>query len=230
MIDQDLAKWIDRRHLTTEALQGISADLVESTARLAVIDNFIEGDRFALLQDVFAGDGKFEPQYKLFSRKQRVSVEEFRSAAEQERFLSHLELVGPSPGRELAKSVLTDLLFRNFLRGKGLDFFSTISKFSVQSVQMINAKILTQNHFLRPHSDATPGRKLCCVFYMNDDWSPDHGGRFELYLDDRKVRTIEPIGNRLLVFQPDTAYCHAVEPFGAASGSWRRGNYSFWIK
>ncbi len=42
-------------------------------------------------------------------------------------------------------------------------------------------------------------RKLTTVFYLNDDWKPEHGGRLKMYdLDDNELATLDPKAGRLV--------------------------------
>lgn len=227
---EDLRDWIDPSHLNSEAIARVSAELLDSPAKTAVLDGFLAPRQFETLTALFAGDGNFEQKYKMKGQPDHVSEMEFEAVGSDRQFLTHLQLEGPEKGREMQQSVLKDLLFRRFLGGPARQFFSACVKSPIDAVETINAKILGKEHFLKPHSDAVEGRKLCCVLYMSTDWTPSLGGRFELYLDEKVVRTIEPTANRLILFQPGTRYLHAVEQFSEAGRDWRRCNYSFWYR
>ncbi|PSV43427.1 MULTISPECIES: 2OG-Fe(II) oxygenase [unclassified Photobacterium] len=58
--------------------------------------------------------------------------------------------------------------------------------------------------FYQKHLDCFRGqenRKLTTVFYLNDDWLPEHGGRLKMYdLDDNELATLDPKAGRLVVF------------------------------
>lgn len=227
---EDLEDWIQPSHLGSRAIARVSAELLETPAKTTVIDNFLVPIQFETLTALFLGDGSFEQKYKTKGQHNHVSAAEFEAIGSDQQFLTHLQLEGPAKGREMQQSVLKDLLFRRFLGGPAKRFFSACLKGPLNAVEKINAKILGKEHFLKPHSDAVEGRKLCCVLYMSTDWAPSLGGRFELYLDGTVVRAIEPIANRLVLFQPGTRYLHAVEQFTEAGHDWRRCNYSFWYR
>jgi Rps23 Pro-64 3,4-dihydroxylase Tpa1-like proline 4-hydroxylase len=76
------------------------------------------------------------------------------------------------------------------------------------------------------HCDAIAGsstRRMTLIYYAND-WQPDDGGELELHESER-ARSIEPIGDRLLVFRPELE--HAVRPIvrgeRIAISGWLRG-------
>jgi hypothetical protein len=227
---EDLENWIQPHHLKAAELEHISAELLETPEKTTVLDGFLAPEQFETLTELFYGDGAFEQKYKRKGYRLHVSAAEFEAVGSDNQFLTHLQLEGPATGMEMRRSVLRDLLFRRFLGGPAKRFFSACVKAPIDAVENINAKILGVEHFLKPHSDAVVGRKLCCVLYMSTDWTPSLGGRFELHLDGEIIRTIEPIANRLIIFQPGTRYLHAVEQFTEAGRDWRRCNYSFWYR
>jgi Rps23 Pro-64 3,4-dihydroxylase Tpa1-like proline 4-hydroxylase len=60
---------------------------------------------------------------------------------------------------------------------------------------------------------ATDGRKITAIFYLNNQWSPHHGGQLKLYPwpnDDPVV--IDPIDDRLVLFT-STTMLHRVLPY-----------------
>ena len=225
-----LENWIQPQHLNVEGIERVSYELLETPAKTAVLDEFLAPEQFDTLTALFHGDGAFQQKYKRKGHHAHISEAEFEAVGSDKQFLTHLQLEGPALGREMHQSVLLDLLFRRFLGGPAKRFFSACLNAPINVVEHINAKILGNEHFLKPHSDSVKDRKLCCVLYMSTDWAPSLGGRFELYLDKKIVRTIDPIANRLIIFQPGTQYLHAVEKFTEAGRDWRRCNYSFWYR
>jgi SM-20-related protein len=56
------------------------------------------------------------------------------------------------------------------------------------------------------HVDAFPGspnRRVTAILYLNDGWQPEHGGLLEAWLPDGRVREVEPLAGRLVVFISD---------------------------
>ncbi len=58
--------------------------------------------------------------------------------------------------------------------------------------------------FYKKHVDqfkTTMDRRISCVYYLNEDWQPAHGGELKLYsLDEQTHVQVEPRGNRLICF------------------------------
>jgi hypothetical protein len=86
--------------------------------------------------------------------------------------------------------------------------------------------------FLNVHADFTvhplhPNwrRRVNLLLYFNDDWPPEYGGGLELWSKDMKrcEKTVEPLGNRVLIFStdPDSFHGHP-EPLRCPPGTARR--------
>lgn len=64
--------------------------------------------------------------------------------------------------------------------------------------------IYEKDNFYEKHLDAFRGSKnrvVTTVFYLNDDWQKDDGGEIVLYdEDDKKIKTLLPKSNTLVVF------------------------------
>lgn len=226
-----LSDWINPIHLSETARADYAARVAASPARMLVLDNFLVPERYRALQTVLREAGELTPQYALYGRNRvRASREEWLAAPEPQRFYHHLEVTGPRPGHETSVAWLTHVGLCQALASRPfLDYFGGISGERLAGVGRVNGKIIGDGQFLRPHSDAEPGRRCCAVLYLNDDWRPEYGGRFLLYRDDREIDRIDPVGNRLLLFVPDSGYLHAVAPMTPAAAGWQRLNYTFWL-
>ncbi|MFP4598007.1 MAG: 2OG-Fe(II) oxygenase [Persicimonas sp.] len=56
------------------------------------------------------------------------------------------------------------------------------------------------------HVDAFPGsvnRRVTAICYLNEGWTPDHGGMLRAWTADGQVREVEPVAGRLVVFVSD---------------------------
>ena len=66
--------------------------------------------------------------------------------------------------------------------------------------------IYPQGAFYRKHLDRFRGseqRQVSSILYLNQGWSPEHGGQLRLYLDEANDATyldIEPAGGTLVLF------------------------------
>lgn len=67
--------------------------------------------------------------------------------------------------------------------------------------------IYNPGSFYKKHVDqfaSTRDRRISCVYYLNENWQPEHGGELQLYnKDDTSLINIQPRGNRLICFKSD---------------------------
>ncbi len=61
--------------------------------------------------------------------------------------------------------------------------------------------------FYKKHVDqfaTTQTRRISCVYYLNQNWQPEHGGELVLYNKDHEmIQCIQPIKNRFACFMSD---------------------------
>lgn len=76
------------------------------------------------------------------------------------------------------------------------------------------------------NADHFTGLRRSCVMltYLNKNWSPELGGQLELYNEDATQceHVIEPLFNRVVIFEVGDHNYHAVRPVAANSGALRR--------
>ena len=70
--------------------------------------------------------------------------------------------------------------------------------------------VYSTGSFYKKHVDQFANnldRRISCVYYLNDNWQPEHGGELVLYQKDNKEAlpyiTLSPYGNRLVCFNSD---------------------------
>eukprot|EP00759_Apiculatamorpha_spiralis_P022183 PhF_6_TR26517/c0_g1_i1/m.38343/K09592/EGLN, HPH; hypoxia-inducible factor prolyl hydroxylase len=57
------------------------------------------------------------------------------------------------------------------------------------------------------------GRVLTCVYYLNENWTPEHGGTLRLYpMSSKEEYDVEPLCDRLVLFYSDERNPHEVLP------------------
>ena len=70
------------------------------------------------------------------------------------------------------------------------------------------------NSFYKRHLDqfkSEKGRKFSLVIYLNEDWTPEDGGRLSLYISENKIDDLYPLENRVVFFKSDELE-HEVHP------------------
>jgi hypothetical protein len=231
----DLASWIDGRHLSDVALSEMAKSFAADPHHSLTIDHFLTAARLTGIRRLFSDDGRFEEQF--FRRgeganKQEVSLEpgRWRLLDEGSRASIETMFTGPRPHRPLSEGVLTHLKFQAMLSSRPFhDFLRRISGLDPGGFIYMPPRIFSYGHFIKPHSDASSGRRLCGVFYVNDGWRSDFGGQFRQVLPNRDALIVDPLPNRLLLFRPTLEHRHEVLPLTEAGRDWQRWAYSFWF-
>jgi len=193
------------------------------------VDDFMIPDCLAPIRGALLEDGELETVGQLRSGDW-VSMERFDAVPEARRLIYETIYRGPLPGREMAGSVLRDAKLRRNLHSRAFRaWLSTITGQPIGTTGAINLKRLDRQHFLRWHKDYEPGRALCMVLYLHNEWLPAYGGRLQFRRGESEIHSLEPLFNRLVLFNPQSKAEHAVEPMTAAATNWARLNYSVWF-
>lgn len=225
-----LRQWIQPQHLHPDAVADMAHRFTSRPERYHVIDDFLAPDRLADIRQALLADGVLKPAYKLYDRPGWVNEDEFNGMPDDKRFISEMIYRGPRPGREMARSVIMDMLFRQEIKGATFhDWLGRATGRPVHTTGVINLKRLNRSHFLRWHNDRVENRTLCMVLYLHEGWCPDYAGRFLMRRLDGGMDIVEPIGNRLILFDPQVETEHAVEDIAEASATWPRLNYTAWF-
>jgi len=90
------------------------------------------------------------------------------------------------------------------------------------------AMISETGDFLKIHQDFNwhyqlqLHRRVNALFYLTPDWKSEYGGNLELYDDEKKVREVEPLFNRAVIFATPGANHGQPVPVAAPFGIQRR--------
>ncbi|WP_049974669.1 2OG-Fe(II) oxygenase [Azospirillum sp. B4] len=228
--DPALARWVQARHLLPDAVADLRHRFHASPERYLVIDDFLVPEHPHQMRRVLLEDGIIETVYKIYETREWVTKEQFDDAADDQRFIHEGIYVRPHADKRMSPAVLTDLLFRKAIQGAAFHhWLRAITGRPVDRTGQINLKKLHKEHMLRWHSDGVKGRVLCAVLYLHDDWRAEYGGRLLMQRRDGGIDAIDPLFNRLVLFDPQSKIDHAVEPMTAAAGDWARLNYTAWF-
>ncbi|MDR3514713.1 MAG: 2OG-Fe(II) oxygenase [Azospirillaceae bacterium] len=159
-----------------------------------------------------------------------MTKEQFEGSDDDGRFIHEGIYVGPRSDKRMSHTVLTDMLFRKEIRGPAFHRWRAVATGRpVGLTGKINLKKLGREHMLRWHSDGEKDWVLCAVVYLHDDGRPEYGGRRMMQRRDGGIDHIDPLCNRLVLFDPQSNINHAVEPMMEATGDWARLNYIAWF-
>jgi hypothetical protein len=224
-----LADWIDPRLLAAAFQQESRRRYLDDDDRIVVVDRLLVDHRFALLAECFSDHLAWRQEYKLFSSAAFVAPEIRAAAPDEERFLTNDFAVGARVGSRDTPAYRCHLDWLRVL--ESLDFarfLSALTGMDTCRCDGVRVKAFSAEHFLRPHSDANPSRMLCGVLYTSKAWPRQDRGAFEIYRNGVLTRTILPLPNRMVLFDPHAGHTHAIGRLNETSE--RRFNYSFWFR
>jgi hypothetical protein len=231
-----LDDWIDPRHLDPAARAGYRAAFTASPHSSIVIDQFLCADKLELLRLVFATEGAFEERHYLWEwtdqgrSEKTVSAAAWHAARESQRAFVERVFTAPRPEYRLGRGSLTHYKFLELLSSPELmDFLDSVSGIRPPTMSGLLMRIMVGGHYIPPHSDFQPIRDLCAVFYASGGWQEGLGGRFRHCGPGSALTPVEPLANRLLLFEPRREARHDVEPIAQFDSAWERWSYSIWF-
>lgn len=101
--------------------------------------------------------------------------------------------------------------FLSFLRGD--EFMSVLSRiFNVTLTDenvgdpQINTNYfrLSSTDFVEQHADDSPGREVCMLLYLNEEWKSNAGGELVFLCEDEEPISVAPLYNRCVLFDPSS--------------------------
>jgi hypothetical protein len=210
-----------------------------------VIDNFLEPPLAEGLLACFEKDGNFEEHHCLKQQvaattsktrktgltiEQTVSAEDFAAAPDDSRLAREL-LMRCDPSHNMGSAGwLAHIRFLELLASAEFkSYLAAITDTTDLRDVTYMARTMRHGDLCSAHSDAGDGRKLCMLLYVGDGWRSGFGGRFQNVHDGKVARSVEPLGNRLILHRPAPKQIHQVEPISESGRHWRRHTYSVWF-
>ena len=237
-----LALLVDPAHLRADAIAAARTQFGDGANRHLVLDRFLAPHLLPLLRKAVAEDAEFEDNLKLASASKaekppgersprgKVDAGTFYAASAEDRFICQKRMTGAKRGHEGSPAMRVERFVREMLASTPLhEWLSAITGCEIAQSGGINLKLHGPGHFLKPHSDAREGRKLCAVIYLHEDWRPAYDGRFVLHLVDGGEKRIDTPPNRMILFEANGENIHAIEAIGEAPEGWWRVNYTVWF-
>jgi len=233
-----LEDWIDRRHLEPAAQVAYLAAFAASPHSAIIIDNLLQPERLGALQRVFATEGRFETRHYAWkpsanpAEKSEIEVPTsvWRAAPASQRASIESVFAGAHPAYRLGDGILSHLKFTELLRSpEFMDFLQAATGIRPATLTGFVTRIMVGGQYIQPHSDFWRIRDLCGVYYASTGWQPGFGGRFRHCGPGPDLVPIDPLPNRLLLFEPRAECKHDVEPIVEAGASWQRWAFSLWF-
>ncbi len=164
-----------------------------------------------------------------------VNETTWQHTAVPERFVRRDVWQRKAPGLHRSQAGIA-LEFLQFLRSR--EFMALLSKiFSVQLTDRnVASPAINTNYFrlgsadfINQHADDSPGREICMLLYLNEDWQTGRGGELVFQGDETQQLQIPPLFNRCVLFDPASAGAeHWVNAVSAAEPQCYRYNVTSW--
>lgn len=228
---ETLSKWVQADHLTPEKMGQYKEAFEQSESKYLVLDNFLCSKYLKPLRQLALHEGQMETVYKTFDIPNFIPKEEFDKNDQENQFIIEEVYRGPKDNFKMGKPALTDLLLRKFVRSHEFHrFLNLIMNCAINETgSNIHLKALKYGHFLKAHSDRFPNRVACMVIYLHEDWQEEYKGRFIMNGLHGEHEYVDPITNRILMFDPNVGTTHEVEPIADPGKNWTRINYTIWF-
>lgn len=234
-----LSDWIDERHLVKDAMARYLARFKFDAFTSLALDDFLLRTRLSLLQQCFDVDATLSRNYGLIdpipgggpSFAERIVDEAtFNSSPEDIQLARESVMTGYGVGRGSSEGWTANLDFIDLLGSKQFAAYLTaITGIGDLREMTFLPRVMKWGDFCRAHDDTSGTRRLCLLFYVDGHWRPGFGGRFQHMSNGKPARSIEPIGNRMLLHEPRIDQIHRVEDFTSKAVRWKRCTYSIWF-
>lgn len=139
-----------------------------------------------------------------------VDEQQWLQASSEERFVQRDSWVNKAQTQN-ADNLDSAQLFLHYLRSK--EFMQVLSEiFNVTITDMhveepalnTNYFRLSADDFVEQHADDSPGREICMLLYLNNEWQQGDGGELVFSGDRENQVSIAPTFNRCVLFDPSS--------------------------
>ena len=231
-----IEQWVNHEHLEPATQVAYAANFESVPYPSISIDNFLRLEKLAALRHFFAAEAKFEEKFyfKSWVNKQlseeAVPANVWHAAPEEHRASVEFMFVGLHSNYRMGLGALTNLKFAELLQSPMfMSFLEAVTGVKCMTLTGFMTRVFVGGQYITPHDDFRKDRNLCGVFYLSEDWHPSYGGCFRHRGKGSDCVKVEPLPNRLLLFQPRADLLHDVEPISQAGAHWRRCAYTLWF-
>ena len=214
--------WLNEQQITASAIRTYRKTLLHSTPHYVVIDQLFDPLKLLEVSRVLQQEQGWQTQHHTYSALY-VDQAKWQKTPQAQRFVQRdvwqrSALSGNSSPAITETVAATQansnpaLEFLDYLRGP--EFMALLSRiFKVQITDLNVAKPevntnyfrLGARDFVNQHADDSPGREVCMLLYLNEDWQSDQGGELVFSGKDDNPVHITPFFNRCVLFDPSSA-------------------------
>lgn len=202
MPQQNLELYINQQHLHAHALQAFTSAFQDNKTNVLQIDHFLTTTIAQRCSRFLSNDASYDNFYGFFSKNRKPITDktEWLKAPENERFFCY-EMLNGNVRDSLHINAITFLKLRHFLESDlFLQFTEKATGRNLRAATSVRIHRMQTGHFLKPHNDRTNNREIAFIIYLSPDWLPEYGGNLHIIGHDDSELILNPIYNRLLMF------------------------------
>ncbi|KKO45744.1 hypothetical protein WG68_08480 [Arsukibacterium ikkense] len=226
--------WLNQQHLTDAAIHAYRKTLRRSCPQHVVIDNLFNQGLLEQVLSALQQDQHWQTQQHSYS-KLYVDNASWQKTPDKQRFVQRDLWQRPAPGAPDTAANIA-LQFLQYLRGaEFLALLSRLFKVGLTDINVAKPEIntnyfrLSASDFVNQHADDSPGREVCMLLYLNQDWQQNNGGELVFMGKNDKPITITPQYNRCVLFNPASPGAeHWVKALTTESTTQYRYNVTSW--
>lgn len=235
-----LSSWISSHLLESSWIEQAHQQFQNDPARMIVVDDVLEPARHQLLSQALRIDCDWQSRQGIIRHRPHsvgteavptewVDAATFAQTTPGERFFQHKAFARARPGHEMSPGMIGLVQFKSLMNSPAfLDMLGRITGARPQGLHELLIRRMSIGDMTRPHDDAIAGRTFCIVLYLSDGWDPAYDGRFIMHMPDGD-RSIDPLPNRMVLFDVNTGLKHSVRSLNATPPDWHRYNFSIWF-
>lgn len=194
--------WLNEQQTSDVAIRSYRQTLRHASVRHVVIDDLFADDLLQQVWTILQQEGQWQTQQHTYQALY-VDTATWQSTPNPERFVQRQFWQRGVSSTNVAEQ------FLQFLRSPS--FMALLSRiFSVQLTDESVAEPLSNTNyfrlghqdFVRLHADDSPGREVCMLLYLNQNWQPNFGGELVFQGCQDEPIQISPRYNRCVLFDP----------------------------
>ncbi len=216
MSDREIGNsiWLNHELITDAAMRHLREALLNSSPKHLVIDNLFSRTKLEPIVRALKQPKHWSTQQHTYSELY-VNDQQWRQASPEQRFVQRDAWRPQQSSLPILNSDQADdakaMDFLKYLRGEEfMSFLSHVFGVAITDIHVEDPDINTSYFrlgsadFVEQHADDSPGRKVCMLLYLNEDWDCKAGGQLIFQGSDQQPISIAPLYNRCVLFDPSS--------------------------
>ena len=211
--------WLNDKRVIDSAISVYKKSLLDSCPHHVVIEGLFDESKINNVIKILQNSHSWQTQKHTYSALY-VDNTEWQKASQDQRFVQRdvwqRTIQSPEsvesnddPTSNFKPCIAQEFL--SYLRSD--EFMSVLSRIfdvAITDINVENPDINTNyfrlgaDDFIEQHADDSPGREVCMLLYLNDDWKANAGGEIVFMGSGDDPISIAPLLNRCILFDPSS--------------------------